>query len=46
MDEYDRVKAKRHAEQASQRMYDEHYIDSQGADQYNPNQYDQPNFRY
>jgi hypothetical protein len=23
-------------------MYDEHYIDNQGADQYDPNQYDRP----
>lgn len=46
MDEYDRIEAKRHAEQKSREMYDDHYINNQQADQYDPNQYDQPNFRY
>ena len=43
MDEYDKVQAKRHAERSAENMYDNHY---QNADEYNPNQYDQPNFRY
>jgi len=43
MDEYDRIEAKRHAESSAYNMYDTHY---QNADQYDPNQYDAPNFRY
>ncbi|KAK5071636.1 hypothetical protein LTR64_004585 [Lithohypha guttulata] len=43
MDEYDRIEAKRHAERSAQNMYDQHYRD---ADQYDPNQYEQPNFNY
>lgn len=46
MDEYDRVEAKRHAEKSAQNMYEQHYEQGYGADQYDPNQYDQPNFRY
>lgn len=43
MDEYDKIEAKRHAESSAYSMYDQHY---QNADQYDPNQYDAPNFRY
>ena len=43
MDEYDKIEAKRHAERSAENMYDQHYRD---ADQYNPQQYDQPNFNY
>uniref|UniRef100_A0A0D6QTJ0 CipC-like antibiotic response protein n=1 Tax=Araucaria cunninghamii TaxID=56994 RepID=A0A0D6QTJ0_ARACU len=43
MDEYDRERAKHHAKQSAERMYDDHYRD---ADQYDPNQYDGPNFNY
>lgn len=46
MDEYDAIKAKRHAEQSAERMYDDHYVRGQNADEYNPNQYDRPNFNY
>ena len=46
MDEYDKVNARRHAEDSARNMYDDHYVQGQGADQYDPNQYDQPNFRY
>lgn len=41
-DWFDREKAKRHAKENAERMYDEHYVDGQGADQYDPNQYDRP----
>lgn len=43
MDEYDRIEAKRHAENSANNMYDQHYRD---ADQYDPQQYDRPNFNY
>lgn len=43
MDEYDKIQAKRHAERSAENMYNNHYRD---ADEYNPNQYDQPNFQY
>lgn len=44
MDEYDRVEAKRHAERSAHNMYDQQF--GQGQDQYDPNQYDQQQFRY
>lgn len=43
MDEYDTMRAKRHARDASENMYDQHYGND---DQYNPDQRDQPNFNY
>eukprot|EP00249_Psilotum_nudum_P030536 c43251_g1_i1 orf=190-561(-) len=46
MDEYDRIEAKRHAQGRAENMYDEHYVQRHQADEYNPNQYDQPNFNY
>ncbi|PSS23480.1 hypothetical protein M430DRAFT_117714 [Amorphotheca resinae ATCC 22711] len=42
MDFIDREKAKYHAKQQVEGMYDEHYVDGHGADQYDPNQYDAP----
>lgn len=42
MDEYDKIEARRHAKQTSENMYDQHYVQDQGADQYDPNQYDRP----
>lgn len=42
MDEYDTIEARRHAKQSSENMYDQHYVQGQGADQYDPNQYDRP----
>lgn len=42
MDEYDRVRAHHQAKENAEKMYDEHYIDNQGADEYNPNQYSAP----
>ncbi|KAJ4293623.1 hypothetical protein N0V90_008907 [Kalmusia sp. IMI 367209] len=41
-DWFDKEKAKRQAKQNAERMYDEHYVDNQGADQYDPNQYERP----
>jgi len=41
-DAWDHHEARKHAEQSAERMYDEHYIDDQGADQYNPNEYERP----
>jgi len=36
MDFVDREKAKRHAREQTENMYDEHYVQNQGADQYDP----------
>jgi hypothetical protein len=41
-DWFDREKAKRDAQNHAERMYDEHYVNNQGADQYDPNQYGRP----
>lgn len=41
-DWFDREKTKREAKRHAEKMYDEHYIDNQGADQYDPNQYNRP----
>ncbi|KAH7413889.1 hypothetical protein DE146DRAFT_750078 [Phaeosphaeria sp. MPI-PUGE-AT-0046c] len=41
-DWFDREKTKRHAEKQAEQMYDEHYVNNQGADQYDPNQYGRP----
>ncbi|KAL3422892.1 putative CipC-like antibiotic response protein [Phlyctema vagabunda] len=38
----DRERAKHAAKQNVERMYDDHYINGQNADQYDPNQYDAP----
>ncbi|KAI4591528.1 hypothetical protein LQW54_010041 [Pestalotiopsis sp. IQ-011] len=43
LDEIDREKAKRHAKQQAEQMYDDHYG---GQDQYDPNQNQGPNFNY
>lgn len=42
-DAWDRHEAKRHAEKSAERMYDDHY---RGADEYNTDRYDRPNFNY
>jgi hypothetical protein len=42
MDEYDRHEAHKHAKQSAENMYDDHYQQDQGADQYDPNQYGPP----
>ncbi|KAF9737099.1 hypothetical protein PMIN03_006734 [Paraphaeosphaeria minitans] len=41
-DWFDKEKAKRQAKHNAERMYDEHYVDNHGADQYDPNQYGAP----
>ena len=42
MDEVDKMRAKHQAKENVENMYDEHYINNQGADRYDPNQYDPP----
>jgi len=42
MNAYDRERAQHQAKESSQNMYDQHYEQGQGADQYNPNQYGPP----
>ena len=42
MNEYDKIQAHRHAKKNAEDMYDQHYIQNQGADQYDPNQYGAP----
>ncbi|MCJ1353899.1 MAG: hypothetical protein MMC33_003886 [Icmadophila ericetorum] len=42
MDEYDRYRTKEHANKSAENMYDQHYVQNQGADQYDPNQYQGP----
>ncbi|KAH7550832.1 hypothetical protein J3E72DRAFT_314704 [Bipolaris maydis] len=41
-DWFDREKAKHHAKENAERMYDEHYVDNHGANEYDPNQYGAP----
>lgn len=38
-DWFDREEAKRQAQRNAEHLYDEHYIQGQGADQYDPQQY-------
>jgi hypothetical protein len=42
MNEYDKFEAHRKAKENANNMYDQHYVQNQGADQYDPNQYDRP----
>jgi len=42
MNEYDTIEARRHAKESSENMYDQHYIQNEGANQYDPNQYGPP----
>ncbi|KAL8709743.1 MAG: hypothetical protein Q9220_005529 [cf. Caloplaca sp. 1 TL-2023] len=42
MDEYDAVRAKHHARESAENMYDEHYVRGQGADEYDPGRYERP----
>jgi hypothetical protein len=42
MDEYDKERAKHQATQGAGQLYDQHYVDGQGAPQYDPNQYSAP----
>jgi hypothetical protein len=41
-DWFDREKAQHEAKRQAEQMYDEHYVSNQGADQYDPNQYERP----
>ncbi|KAK1138372.1 hypothetical protein N8T08_002677 [Aspergillus melleus] len=40
MDQVDRIKAHEHAKKNAHQMYDEHYVQGQGADQYDPSRYE------
>lgn len=42
LNEYDKIQARRHAERSATNMYDQHYVDGQGADQYDTSRYDRP----
>jgi len=42
LDFIDREKAKHEAKKNAEHLYDQHYIQGQGADQYDPNQYGPP----
>lgn len=41
-DFFDKEKAKHHAKKRAEDLYDDHYVNNQGADQYDPNQYERP----
>ncbi|EAT81580.1 hypothetical protein HBI56_154390 [Parastagonospora nodorum] len=41
-DWFDREKAQHEAKKQAEHMYDEHYVNGQGANQYDPNQYGRP----
>ena len=42
MNEYDKLEAHHKAKKNAQNMYDQHYIQGQNADEYNPDQYGAP----
>jgi len=42
MNEWDSHEARKHAKNNAENMYEEHYVRNQGADQYDPNQYERP----
>lgn len=42
MNAYDRERAHHQAKEASRDLYDQHYIENHGADEYDPNQYSPP----
>lgn len=47
LDAWDRERAEREAKDSSRDMYDQHYVNQNGADQYDPNQYAPPqHFQY
>lgn len=39
MDEADKLRAREHAKKNSHKMYDDHYIGSHGASEYDPSRY-------
>ncbi len=41
----DKERAKHHAKKEAEQMYEQHYVDNHGADQYDPNRY-QPHESY
>ncbi len=43
-DEYQKIETRRHAQSQARDMYEDHYEQGQGAEQYDPNQY-QPHER-
>jgi hypothetical protein len=42
MNEYDKYEAHKHAKKHAEQFYDQHYIQNERADMYNPNQYGPP----
>lgn len=42
LDAYDRERAKHQAKERAHDLYDQHYVENQGANQYNPNEYGPP----
>lgn len=42
MNEYDKYEARKHATEGASNMYDQHYVQNQGARDYNPNEYGAP----
>lgn len=42
MNEYDKYEAGKKAQEGAENMYDQHYVQGQNADQYDPNQYGPP----
>ena len=39
LDEVDKIKAHHHAKKNAEHMYDDHYVNGHGADEYDPNRY-------
>lgn len=42
LNEYDKLRAQHEAKENAKKLYDDHYIDKHGAEEYNPNQYSAP----
>ncbi len=42
LNEYDKLRAQHQAKEQAGNLYDQHYVQDQGADQYDPNQYQRP----
>jgi hypothetical protein len=42
MNEYDKYEARKKAQEGAGNMYDQHYVQGQNADQYDPDQYGPP----
>ncbi|ODM20837.1 hypothetical protein SI65_03890 [Aspergillus cristatus] len=39
LDEADKIKARHHAKKNAEHLYDDHYVNGHGADEYDPNRY-------